>query len=105
MAPHPWNCAGPLPQGVEPQAPRARASFGAMVVAEGGAAAFVREAESAGPAAAAAAINCAGGLLVIRGLSEVTGDATLMARWAALMAPPLRHIRSHRRSTAFTSNR
>ncbi len=80
MAQRPWDRAGPLPPGVEPQAPRARASFGAMVVAEAGAAAFVREAEAAGPGAAAEALNRAGGLLVIRGLSEVTADATLRGR-------------------------
>jgi len=51
-----------------------------MIVAEEGAAAFVSEAESAGSAVVAAAINAAGGLLVVRGLGDMVHEPSLMGR-------------------------
>ena len=75
-----WAAPLRLPGGREPQHPRARDDFGRTIVAEEGAAAFVSEAESAGSAVVAAAINAAGGLLVVRGLGDMVHEPSLMGR-------------------------
>ena len=76
----PWNNRAGLPEGQEPQHRRARDEFGATVWAPRGASAFVSAVESAGSAAAAAAINAAGGLLIVRGLGGMVDEPSLMSR-------------------------
>ncbi len=77
---------------IETQAGLPGAAFGATILFDGGASAFIAAAEE-DPSRLPAELAAAKGLLLVRGMDEITGDPTLLVRLSRIFGPEVEDYR------------